>query len=700
MDEPALRQLLDDVRAGVVAPDDAVARLRRLPFADLGFARVDHHRALRQRAGEAVYAPGQDAPRSAPRSSPSCWPSRRRPGAADPGRRRPGGAPPWRRRPGERSPATGSLATRGAGGPLPSAPGGCVVVTAGTADLPVADECVAVLAGLRLRADRARDRLRGGRRAPAAGLGRRAGRGRRRRGGGRHGGCAGQPGGRHHRRAGRGRARVDAGTAPPSKASPPCWPCTRRAPPGSPWWASTTASAPPAPWPDAAVSAARARRRPSAGGPTSAAGHRHVAWFHCFAGIAGDMALGSLLDAGADLDEVLALLERLPSPGWGLRGRARAAGRASPPPGLWSRPPTTSWSAPTPTSWGWSRRPGCPTGWRARALATFAALAEVEGRLHRRPPDQVHFHEVGGHDTDHRRGRHRRRARGARRRRGDGVGGGHRDGHGAHRPRLAAQPVAGRGRVCCGASRPRAGTSPVELTTPTGAAILAAMAPRFGPLPPMRIASTGLRGRERTSSTACPTAPRWWSGEPASAGPCAGPAGGRCSRPTSTTPPARRWPTPSQALLDAGAHDAWITPVVMKKGRPGHTVSALADPALADAVRAVLEAETGTLGVRGAVLERWPATTGMDEVEVDGAPVRVKVSPGRVKVEQADAARAAARHRRSVARRAVPGRDGLASPRRGAHRRRPHHTHSARGTGAGVAACVSEFDAVPRYRGG
>jgi NCAIR mutase (PurE)-related protein len=61
MDEPALRQLLDDVRAGVVGPDDAVARLRRLPFVDLGFARVDHHRALRQRAGEAVYAPGKTA---------------------------------------------------------------------------------------------------------------------------------------------------------------------------------------------------------------------------------------------------------------------------------------------------------------------------------------------------------------------------------------------------------------------------------------------------------------------------------------------------------------------------------------------------------------------------------------------------------------------------------------------------------------
>lgn len=61
MDEPALKQLVQDLLAGTVSPDDAVARLRRLPFADLGFAKVDHHRALRQRCGEAVYAPGKTA---------------------------------------------------------------------------------------------------------------------------------------------------------------------------------------------------------------------------------------------------------------------------------------------------------------------------------------------------------------------------------------------------------------------------------------------------------------------------------------------------------------------------------------------------------------------------------------------------------------------------------------------------------------
>ena len=61
-----------------------------------------------------------------------------------------------------------------------------------------------------------------------------------------------------------------------------------------------------------------------------------------------------------------------------------------------------------------------------------------------------------------------------------------------------------------------------------------------------------------------------------------------------------------EELLAAGAHDAWITPIVMKKGRPAHTVSALADPAVASRVREVLARETGTLGVRATTYERWP----------------------------------------------------------------------------------------------
>jgi pyridinium-3,5-biscarboxylic acid mononucleotide synthase len=59
VDAQALSRLLNDVADGTVAPDDAVAQLRRLPFADLGYARVDHHRGLRQGLPEAVYGPGK-----------------------------------------------------------------------------------------------------------------------------------------------------------------------------------------------------------------------------------------------------------------------------------------------------------------------------------------------------------------------------------------------------------------------------------------------------------------------------------------------------------------------------------------------------------------------------------------------------------------------------------------------------------------
>lgn len=59
MDEAALRALIDAIRSGATSADEAVARLRRLPFSDVGEALVDHHRTLRQGVPEAVYGPGK-----------------------------------------------------------------------------------------------------------------------------------------------------------------------------------------------------------------------------------------------------------------------------------------------------------------------------------------------------------------------------------------------------------------------------------------------------------------------------------------------------------------------------------------------------------------------------------------------------------------------------------------------------------------
>jgi NCAIR mutase (PurE)-related protein len=138
VDEAALRRFLDDVRSGAVTADDAVAQLRRLPFADLGFARVDHHRALRQSMAEAVYGPGKLPAQCAAivtellSSEGGAVLLTRADDAqaaaaleANPGGERRGTTLIWR--PAELRPETIAL------------------VTAGTADLPVADECAATL---------------------------------------------------------------------------------------------------------------------------------------------------------------------------------------------------------------------------------------------------------------------------------------------------------------------------------------------------------------------------------------------------------------------------------------------------------------------------------------------------------------------------------------------------------------------------
>ena len=373
---------------------------------------------------------------------------------------------------------------------------------------------------------------------------------------------------------------------------------------------------------------------PDAGG----AGPITAAWFHCFSGVAGDMALGALVDAGAELEQVQRLLVGLPVGGWELEAEpVLRGGIAATKIHVHAQPTSVVRTAAHIT--GLVTEARLPDRVQRRALATFDALAQAEGRLHRRPPESVHFHEVGGIDAII-----------------DVVGtcaalevlgidevdaspvangiGMVRAAHG-----LLPVPAPAVVELLKGAPTYQIDV-PVELTTPTGAALLAANVTSWGPMPRLTIERSGFGAgsadfEDRPNLTQVIIGTR--TSELVTGQPVlllevnVDDATGETLAHTVA------------ALLDAGAHDAWVTPIVMKKGRPAHTVSALADPALAAQLAARLVAETGSLGVRGQTIERWPRARVEGTVEVDGLPVRVKVSPGRVKVEHDDAARVARR---------------------------------------------------------
>jgi uncharacterized protein (TIGR00299 family) protein len=350
------------------------------------------------------------------------------------------------------------------------------------------------------------------------------------------------------------------------------------------------------------------------------------------------MALGSLLDAGADVDEVLALLERIPVGGWhvDVEPTLRSGIAAT---RVIVRAPDDAVVRTYAHISGLVDEARLPERVRDRAQATFAALAQAEGRLHRRPPEQVHFHEVGGIDAivDIVGVCAALEVLGVDQVRASPVA----TGSGMVRTMHGMLPNPAPAVVELLRGAPTYGRElHVELTTPTGAALLAAMSSGYGPLPPMTITATGFGAGERELED-LPNLTQVVLGVASAAEEPGQPvvllevnvddATGEVLAHTVA------------ALLDAGAHDAWVTSIVMKKGRPAYTVSALADVALAEQVSRVLTRETGSLGVRGQRLERWPAARLMSEVEVAGIPVRVKVSAGRVKVEHDDAARAARR---------------------------------------------------------
>ena len=376
-------------------------------------------------------------------------------------------------------------------------------------------------------------------------------------------------------------------------------------------------------------------------------------WFNCCAGVAGDMLLAALIDAGADR---LAVMEA-----WGALGvdgfaatwePVQRCGLAS----LWTNIAVDTGDQHDHDHDG-AHHPHRPARdvfaliedadlderVAANALAVYRRLAEVEGAIHGTHPGDVELHEVGALDSilDVVGVCAALESIGAERITYSPIAVGHGTVDTAHGRLPNPVPAVSRLLAEVGASTTGVDTT-MELSTPTGVALLTVLGDGCGPMPSMTVAATGF-GAGTADPPGRPNVVQAIVGDivddqadtDTSGRPChlveanVDDVTGEVLAHTIT------------ALLDAGAHDAWATPIIMKKGRPAHTVSALADDAAFGHVRRVMIDETGTLGVRASVIRRWPQARTERVVEVDGHEVRVKVGERRIKPEHDDAMAAA-----------------------------------------------------------
>ena len=348
-------------------------------------------------------------------------------------------------------------------------------------------------------------------------------------------------------------------------------------------------------------------------------------WIDCGAGASGDMLLGALHSAGVPLqviaDAVYAVapeaveIRTEPVVRNGLAAtKVTIHGTESHVHRTWSDVRALLDSA------------ALPENVRDRAHDAFRRLAEAEATVHATTPDAIHFHEVGALDAI-----------------ADVVGvcAGFAQ---LGADTVVASPVA----VGSGTVRAAHGELPVpvpavvellkqapthsgqlgdvavgELCTPTGAALLRAHVREWGPQPPMRVLAQGI-GAGSKDIDGRANVVRLCYGEAARGDGTVSTQHVLETNVDDLDP--RLWPTVLARLMDAGAADAWLTPILMKKGRPGHTLSVLVDDRSAAAVRRVVFAETTAIGLRSSAVGKHALPRTVRTVEVEGTPVRVKIS--------------------------------------------------------------------------
>ncbi|AGZ42170.1 nickel pincer cofactor biosynthesis protein LarC [Actinoplanes friuliensis] len=338
---------------------------------------------------------------------------------------------------------------------------------------------------------------------------------------------------------------------------------------------------------------------------------RH-AWIDASAGVAGDMLLGALLDAGASLEVVQRAVDAVLPDSIALSAATvtRAGLRAL------KAEVTPLVAAPPHRTWRDIRALLDGSG---DALAVFERLAEAEGRVHGVDADEVHFHEVGALDSV-----------------ADivGVCAALRD--------LGVTSVSA-GEVALGAGRVRTahGELPVpapavlelsrgwrvtsgggsnELATPTGLALIQALAGRCEDLPPMTVDTVGVGAGGRDTPGRANVV-RVVLGAPV---PSTSAQSVVLEANVDDLDP-RLWPGVLTGLLAEGADDAWLVPILMKKGRPAHTLTVLCTPERAAALRTRIFRDTSTLGVRESSRTKTALPRAFREVTVAGGTVAIKI---------------------------------------------------------------------------
>lgn len=346
-------------------------------------------------------------------------------------------------------------------------------------------------------------------------------------------------------------------------------------------------------------------------------------YFDCFSGISGDMVLGALVDAGADLGRIEAELRKLSLTDWSLSAERVKRGALS---AIKVHVETSETHHHRGLSKILSLIEGAalPARVAARATEVFKCLGEAEARVHDVPAEKIHFHEVGAVDSIV-----------------DivgacigfellgieefacsalNVGGGRvQTAHG-----LLPVPAPATADLLRQAPTYSSGIER-ELTTPTGAALVAGLVTTFGPLPPMTVSRIGY-GAGSAELPEQPNVLRLFLGERAEARP-------QPQEPTITVIEANLDDMSPlvggyflEQALAAGALDVFYTPVQMKKNRPGTVLTVLCPPERAEALCRLIFEQTTTIGVRLTDARRRVLERAFVTVETPLGEARMKVA--------------------------------------------------------------------------